>query len=81
MLFEARKLAGLSRGRHAIKWNLDNPLATPLTPQPPVRVTEAVVNLLTLDAEVLARRGRSMTPSSRSTPPSSPSMPSATSRC
>ena len=29
-LFEARKLAGFSRGRHAVEWNLKNPLATPL---------------------------------------------------
>jgi hypothetical protein len=60
MLGEARRLAGMSRGRHDVKWNLDNPLATPLTvPQPHhVSVTGVVVNLLTLDAEVLAHEGK-----------------------
>jgi hypothetical protein len=60
MLFEARKLADFRRGRHDVKWNLDNPLATPLAVPLPVHVTvtEAVANLLALDAEVLAHQGK-----------------------
>jgi hypothetical protein len=54
MLFEARKLADLRRGRHAVAWNTKNPLATPL---PHLRTTSAVIELLTLDAEVLAHEG------------------------
>ncbi|HEX5270128.1 MAG TPA: hypothetical protein VFW33_06575 [Gemmataceae bacterium] len=55
-LFEGRKLAGFSRGRHAIKWDVNNPLATPLTVPVPLHLqaTEAVTDLLALDAEVLA---------------------------
>jgi hypothetical protein len=55
MLFEARKLAGFSRGRHAVKWNANDPLATPL---PHVGVTGDVADLLALDAEVLAHEGK-----------------------
>jgi hypothetical protein len=53
-LLEARKLAGYSRGRHTVKWNLDNPLLTLL---PHVQATEEVVNVLTLDAELRAHEG------------------------
>jgi hypothetical protein len=55
MLFEARKLAGFSRGRHDVKWNVLDPLATPL---PHFAATEDVANLLALDAEVLAHEGK-----------------------
>jgi hypothetical protein len=54
MLFEARKLADLRRGRHAVAWNLKDPLATPL---PHLRATGAVVELLTLDAQAQAHEG------------------------
>ena len=40
MLFEARKLAGFSHGRHAVEWNRKDPLATPL---PHVGVTGRVI--------------------------------------
>jgi hypothetical protein len=55
LLGEARKLAGFSRGRHAVKWDPTDPLATPL---PHVGATEDVTDLLTLDAEVLAHEGK-----------------------
>jgi hypothetical protein len=55
MLFKARELANFNRGRHDVKWNLANPLATP---QPHVAVTNDVVDLLTLDAEVSAHEGK-----------------------
>ncbi len=54
-LFEARQLAGFSRGRHAVTWNFKDPLATPL---PHVGTTENIIDLLTLDAEVLAHEGK-----------------------
>jgi hypothetical protein len=60
MLYEARKLAGFSRGRHDVKWNLNNPLATPLAIPLPIHlsVTRDVADLLLLDAEVLAHEGK-----------------------
>ncbi len=59
-LFEARKLAGFSRGRHAVKWDVNDPLATPLAVPIPahLRTTEEIIDLLTLDAEVLAHEGK-----------------------
>jgi len=54
MLSQARKLIDYSRGRHAVTWNLEDPLLTLL---PHLRDTDDVVNLLTLDAEVRAHEG------------------------
>jgi hypothetical protein len=51
---EARKLAGVAYGRFAVAWNLADPLETKLAHQPAVL---AVVDLLTLDAEVRAHQG------------------------
>jgi hypothetical protein len=53
-LLEARKLAGFSRGRHAVAWNMDNPLLTPLLH---LDATRDAVEMLTLDAEMLAHEG------------------------
>jgi hypothetical protein len=53
-LVEARKLAGFSRGRHAVAWDLDDPLLTGL---PHLRATDVIVNWLALDAEVRAHEG------------------------
>jgi hypothetical protein len=53
-LFEARKLAGFRRGRHAVKWDFNNPLTTPL---PHLARSRELVDLLTLDAEVRAHEG------------------------
>jgi hypothetical protein len=55
VLFEARRLAGFSRGRHAVDWNFKNPLTTPLSH---LVVTRNIIDLLTLDAEVLAHEGK-----------------------
>jgi hypothetical protein len=51
---EARKLAGVTYGRFAVAWNVADPLQTKLAHQPAVL---AVVDLLTLDAEVRAHQG------------------------
>jgi hypothetical protein len=53
-LVEGRKLAGLSRGRHEVRWNEINPLNTPL---PHVNGTRLVADLLALDGEVRAHEG------------------------
>jgi hypothetical protein len=54
MLFEARKLADFSCGRHAVAWDLKNPLVTPVRHLPETR---DVADVLTLDAHVRAREG------------------------
>jgi hypothetical protein len=55
LFFEARQLANFSRGRHAVEWNLKDPLLTPLTH---VWTTRDIVDLLTLDAEVSAHEDK-----------------------
>jgi hypothetical protein len=54
LFFKARELANFSRGRHAVPWNLKDPLLTPL---PHVQATHDMVDLLTLGAEVRAHKG------------------------
>jgi hypothetical protein len=50
----ARKLAGFSRGRHAVAWNIDDPLLTEL---PHLAATDMVVGWLALDAAARAGEG------------------------
>ncbi len=55
-LAEARKLIGVSHGRFAVAWNIENPLQTNLAHLPALH---AVVDLLTVDAEIRAHQADS----------------------